>query len=46
LTSIAALNDAGVAVFKPIAETALEEWRQVLATHLDDASSWPHAARR
>ncbi|WP_137895928.1 SDR family oxidoreductase [Ramlibacter sp. 2FC] len=31
----ALVNNAGVAVFKPIAETSFAEWRQVLATNLD-----------
>lgn len=31
----ALVNNAGVAVFKPIAETSLEEWRTVMATNLD-----------
>jgi meso-butanediol dehydrogenase/(S,S)-butanediol dehydrogenase/diacetyl reductase len=33
----ALINNAGVAVFKPIAETTFEEWRQVMATNLDGA---------
>ncbi|MEQ1880879.1 MAG: SDR family oxidoreductase [Burkholderiales bacterium] len=31
----ALVNNAGVAVFKPILETTFEEWRHVLATNLD-----------
>jgi len=33
----ALINNAGVAVFKPIAETTYAEWRQVLSTNLDGA---------
>jgi NAD(P)-dependent dehydrogenase (short-subunit alcohol dehydrogenase family) len=33
----ALVNNAGVAVFKPIAETSFEEWRFVLGTNLDGA---------
>lgn len=33
----ALVNNAGVAIFKPIAETTFEEWRHVLATNLDGA---------
>ena len=33
----ALVNNAGVAVFKPVLETSFEEWRQVLATNLDGA---------
>ncbi|HSW05306.1 SDR family NAD(P)-dependent oxidoreductase [Aquabacterium sp.] len=33
----ALINNAGVAVFKPIAETSFAEWRQVMATNLDGA---------
>lgn len=33
----ALVNNAGVAVFKPIAETSFEEWRQVMGTNLDGA---------
>ena len=33
----ALVNNAGVAVFKPIGETSFEEWRKVLATNLDGA---------
>ena len=33
----ALVNNAGVAVFKPIAETSFEEWREVLGTNLDGA---------
>ena len=31
------VNNAGIAVFKPIGETTFEEWRQVMATNLDGA---------
>jgi meso-butanediol dehydrogenase/(S,S)-butanediol dehydrogenase/diacetyl reductase len=31
----ALVNNAGVAVFKPIGETTFEEWRHVLSTNLD-----------
>jgi NAD(P)-dependent dehydrogenase (short-subunit alcohol dehydrogenase family) len=31
----ALVNNAGVATFKPIAETTLDEWRWVMATNLD-----------
>ncbi len=33
----ALVNNAGVAVFKPIAEVSFEEWRNVMATNLDGA---------
>jgi NAD(P)-dependent dehydrogenase (short-subunit alcohol dehydrogenase family) len=33
----ALVNNAGVAVFKPVLETSFEEWRMVLATNLDGA---------
>ena len=33
----ALVNNAGVAVFKPILETSFEEWRHVLGTNLDGA---------
>ena len=33
----ALVNNAGVAVFKPILQTSYEEWRHVLATNLDGA---------
>jgi NAD(P)-dependent dehydrogenase (short-subunit alcohol dehydrogenase family) len=33
----ALVNNAGVAVFKPLLETSFEEWRQVLGTNLDGA---------
>lgn len=32
---VALVNNAGVAVFKPILETSLDEWRRVLAVNLD-----------
>ncbi|KQT07552.1 SDR family NAD(P)-dependent oxidoreductase [Ramlibacter sp. Leaf400] len=31
----ALVNNAGVAVFKPLTETSFEEWRHVMATNLD-----------
>ncbi len=31
----ALVNNAGIAVFKPIAETSFDEWRSVMATNLD-----------
>ena len=31
------VNNAGVAVFKPIGQTTFEEWRHVMATNLDGA---------
>jgi meso-butanediol dehydrogenase/(S,S)-butanediol dehydrogenase/diacetyl reductase len=31
----ALVNNAGVAIFKPLQETAFEEWRAVMATNLD-----------
>lgn len=33
----ALVNNAGVAVFKPIGQTSFAEWRQVLSTNLDGA---------
>jgi NAD(P)-dependent dehydrogenase (short-subunit alcohol dehydrogenase family) len=33
----ALVNNAGVAVFKPITQTSFEEWRHVLGTNLDGA---------
>ena len=33
----ALVNNAGVAVFKPIGQTTFEEWRQVLSVNLDGA---------
>ncbi len=33
----ALINNAGVAVFKPVMDTTFEEWRQVMATNLDGA---------
>ena len=33
----ALVNNAGIAVFKPVLETSFEEWRAVLATNLDGA---------
>ena len=32
---VALVNNAGVAIFKPILETTLEEWQRVLAVNLD-----------
>jgi meso-butanediol dehydrogenase / (S,S)-butanediol dehydrogenase / diacetyl reductase len=31
----ALVNNAGIAIFKPVAETTFDEWRQVMATNLD-----------
>ena len=31
----ALVNNAGIAIFKPVAETTFGEWRQVMATNLD-----------
>ena len=33
----ALVNNAGVAIFKPILQTSFEEWRQVMDTNLDGA---------
>jgi NAD(P)-dependent dehydrogenase (short-subunit alcohol dehydrogenase family) len=33
----ALVNNAGVAVFKPVLETGFQEWRDVMATNLDGA---------
>ncbi|MDM0115133.1 SDR family oxidoreductase [Variovorax sp. J22R133] len=33
----ALVNNAGVAVFKPVLETSFKEWREVMATNLDGA---------
>lgn len=33
----ALVNNAGVAIFKPVMETTFEEWRHVMATNLDGA---------
>lgn len=35
----ALVNSAGIAVFKPIGETTLQDWRAVMATNLDGAFS-------
>ena len=40
----ALVNNAGVAVFKPILETRYEEWRHVLSTNLDGAFLCTQAA--
>jgi meso-butanediol dehydrogenase / (S,S)-butanediol dehydrogenase / diacetyl reductase len=40
----ALVNNAGVAVFKPIGETSFEEWRHVLGTNLDGAFICTQAA--
>lgn len=39
----ALVNNAGVAVFKPVLETTFEEWRTVLGTNLDGAFLCTHA---
>ena len=39
----ALVNNAGVAVFKPVLETSFAEWRQVLSTNLDGAFLCSHA---
>ena len=46
----ALVNNAGVAVFKPIGQTSFEEWRYVLGTNLDGAfictqACAPHLAK-
>jgi NAD(P)-dependent dehydrogenase (short-subunit alcohol dehydrogenase family) len=45
------VNNAGVAVFKPILETTVDEWRQVMSVNLDGAfycaqAVVPHMAQR
>ena len=40
----ALVNNAGVAVFKPILQTSFEEWRQVMGTNLDGAFLCTQAA--
>ena len=40
----ALVNNAGVAVFKPILQTSYEEWRHVMATNLDGAFLCTQAA--
>jgi len=39
----ALVNNAGVAVFKPVLETSFAEWRTVMATNLDGAFLCTHA---
>ncbi len=39
----ALINNAGIAVFKPILDTSLAEWRRVLAVNLDGAFICTHA---
>jgi meso-butanediol dehydrogenase / (S,S)-butanediol dehydrogenase / diacetyl reductase len=39
----ALVNNAGIAVFKPVLETSFEEWRAVLGTNLDGAFLCTHA---
>lgn len=40
----ALVNNAGVAVFKPLVQTSFEEWRYVMATNLDGAYLCSQAA--
>lgn len=40
----ALVNNAGVAVFKPLVQTSFEEWRHVMATNLDGAYLCSQAA--
>jgi NAD(P)-dependent dehydrogenase (short-subunit alcohol dehydrogenase family) len=40
----ALINNAGVAVFKPILQTSFDEWRHVMATNLDGAFLCTQAA--
>jgi NAD(P)-dependent dehydrogenase (short-subunit alcohol dehydrogenase family) len=42
----ALVNNAGIAVFKPILETSFEEFRKVMATNLDGAFLCSHAFGR
>ena len=39
----ALVNNAGIAVFKPIGETSFEEWRSVLSVNFDGAFLCSHA---
>ena len=39
----ALVNNAGVAIFKPILETSFDEWRQVIGTNLEGAFLCTHA---
>ncbi len=39
----ALVNNAGVAVFKPVLETTFDDWRTVMATNLDGAFLCTHA---
>ena len=41
----ALVNNAGVAVFKPIGETTFAEWRHVLSTNLDGTFFAPRPVR-
>jgi len=42
----ALINNAGIAVFKPILDTLLAEWQRVLAVNLDGAFICTHACAR
>jgi NAD(P)-dependent dehydrogenase (short-subunit alcohol dehydrogenase family) len=45
------LHNAGISTFNPLGELGDEQWRQMLAVHLDGAffitrAAWPHLARQ
>ena len=42
----ALVNNAGIAIFKPVLETSYEDWRRVLATNLDGPFLCTQAAHR